>query len=316
MATNLGPRRTSSQGRRSSTTRSGLAFERATAQALRELGWDASLTSSTGDFGADVVARLGRTCAVVQCKDWASPAGFDAVKEVVYARLHYGARFALIVSRSGFTRQATEAAKKQDVSLLSLHDLKPGCAFDRLLEAQKLTAGAEERRLRIEAEKLDRHFASVAEAREMVARREMAARAQRLRENEERIAHHEQHQSHKSTYNSDAAEQREMAARAQRLRENEERIANRLQYQQSTEAYDANEAKRRAVHARNRARAIWVALIAVPVLVVLIRVFVDKKGDGPFLGYMVLVGFGLLVVFFDYRRLFEVVPSRLIKPRR
>ena len=262
-----------------SSTRSGLAFERATAQALRDLGWDASTTSSTGDFGADVLARIGRTSLVVQCKDWASPAGFDAVKEVIYARLHYKAAVALVVSRSGFTRQATEAAKQHDVTLLSLDDLKPGCAFDRILDARKLAAGQEERRLRVQAKELERQLANAAKARELQARWDMEERAKRLRENEARIA-----------------------------REAELRDIFRNNYYREL-------AKHKELKAISRARVkIGLPLFVVAILI-LTRIFIDKDGSGDAVSYAVILLFSSIFILPFLGFLLPEIPPEPVPPK-
>ncbi|MBV8575640.1 MAG: restriction endonuclease, partial [Acetobacteraceae bacterium] len=94
----------------------GVEFEHQVAQRLTNLGWKVELTPACGDCGADVIAWIGtnsnatREKIVVQCKDWGSPVGFDAIKEVYAAKTLFRAGFAIVVSRSGFTRQAQMVA--------------------------------------------------------------------------------------------------------------------------------------------------------------------------------------------------------------
>lgn len=123
----------------------GRALEGEVAAALRKLGWDAVTTSNSGDFGADVIGRLGIDhnpveLLVAQCKDWSSAAGFEAIKEVHFAQSHYKATCAIVVSRSGFTRQAKEAARDRNILLLHPRELAPGCALDRSEEGGRIRA--------------------------------------------------------------------------------------------------------------------------------------------------------------------------------
>lgn len=125
-------------GRRGAATNDGVTFELETARRLRDLGWQTSATTVSGDWGADVVASCGDENLVVQCKDWLGSAGYDAIKDVVSARLYYEAQVAAVVSRAGFSRQATEAGRSFGIHLLRLDQLVSGCALDRTAEAARL----------------------------------------------------------------------------------------------------------------------------------------------------------------------------------
>ncbi|MFC7539063.1 restriction endonuclease [Siccirubricoccus deserti] len=167
----------------------GLAFERATADAFRHLGWEVEQTRASGDYGADVIARFGTTSIVIQCKDWKGPAGLAAVQEVFFARKHYRANLAMVVARSGFTRQAQKAAESTEVRLVRLSDLRRHCEFDRSVEAARAQREREARetarRDRELAEARERLAREEAETRERLAREEAKARerhAQKVRE--------------------------------------------------------------------------------------------------------------------------------------
>src|SRR4051794_17171107 len=71
----------------------GIAFEVEVQDRFRSLGWRVEQTPVTGDYGADLVARLAGEIVVVQCKDYGSPAGVRAVQEVHFAK----AKVALVV---------------------------------------------------------------------------------------------------------------------------------------------------------------------------------------------------------------------------
>ena len=103
--------------------RPGHRFEREVAGLFQNLGWEIQLTPVTGDLGADVVAKCLDELVVVQCKDWNANVGYDAVKEVVAARIRYKAKFAVVVSNAGYTKQARDNAPEMDVLLYRTRDL-------------------------------------------------------------------------------------------------------------------------------------------------------------------------------------------------
>lgn len=109
----------------------GIAFEAEVSSRLSALGWDVRRTAVTGDFGADIVAKIAHESLVIQCKDYGSPAGVSAVQEVFYAKTHYQATAAIVVARNGFTRAAIEAAERARIILLRPQDIKSGCTLDR-----------------------------------------------------------------------------------------------------------------------------------------------------------------------------------------
>ncbi len=113
---------------------SGLEFENQIAAKFQEFGWVTKITSYSGDHGADIIATCINKKLVVQCKDWAAPVGFDAIKEIHTARSIYDADFAAVVSKNGFTTQAISAAQKLNIVLLTPTELKLGFHFDRSQE--------------------------------------------------------------------------------------------------------------------------------------------------------------------------------------
>ena len=98
-----------------------LEYERLVAAALEEMGWDARLTTATGDQGADVIASKHGRRLVVQCKLYSKPVGNKAVQEVFAAKRHQGADFAAVVSNADYTKSARQLASTTSVFLLH-HD--------------------------------------------------------------------------------------------------------------------------------------------------------------------------------------------------
>jgi Holliday junction resolvase len=121
------------------TLKGGEAFEIETASRLTQLGWTTTSTPATGDWGADILARVGGEHLVVQCKDWGGPVGVGAVQEIAYARTHYKAQLAVVVARNGYTRAAKAAGDTAGVHLLGLEDLRVGTSIiDRSKEGARL----------------------------------------------------------------------------------------------------------------------------------------------------------------------------------
>jgi Restriction endonuclease len=113
-----------------------------------------------GDWGADVIARIGGECLVVQCKDWGGPVGLSAVQEIAFARTHYQAQLAAVVARNGYTRAAKGAAKTTGVYLLGLDDLRVGTSvLDRSEEGARLREDERRRQAREAEFELERQAA-------------------------------------------------------------------------------------------------------------------------------------------------------------
>jgi HJR/Mrr/RecB family endonuclease len=102
---------------------SPLAYEDYCALVLRDAGWRTH-TTPPQDQGADVVAVLRGTKAVIQCKMYTRPVGNRAVQEVIAGKLYYGANIAVVVSPAVYTCSARELASRTQVLLLH-HDQLP-----------------------------------------------------------------------------------------------------------------------------------------------------------------------------------------------
>jgi len=98
-------------------------YEQNCLQAMKETGFQVDLTSAGADYGADIVARKEQRTFVVQCKLYTRAVGIHAVQEVIAARSHYVADFAVVCSESGFTAVASNLAVTNSVHLTSLERL-------------------------------------------------------------------------------------------------------------------------------------------------------------------------------------------------
>jgi hypothetical protein len=102
----------------------GTVLELAACEAFRRIGWAVELTAASGDFGADIIAEAGSERMVIQCKDYVSPVGIEAVQQVCYAMIHYNAHLASVVARTGYTAAALEAGRRAGVYLLLFHGIE------------------------------------------------------------------------------------------------------------------------------------------------------------------------------------------------
>lgn len=96
----------------------GTAFEEFLEAIFGELGYSVDLTPSSGDYGADLILKQDDRKIVVQAKQYAKPVGFNAVKEIHFARTYYSATDAWVIATHGFTQQAIDAAAASDVRLI------------------------------------------------------------------------------------------------------------------------------------------------------------------------------------------------------
>lgn len=97
-------------------------FEKETAALLNKLGIEASATKGTGDRGVDIVAAYRNKKVLVQCKKHKAPVGPAIVRELVGTLLSENANLGMIISMTGFSVGAHEAASGR-ILLLEIRDL-------------------------------------------------------------------------------------------------------------------------------------------------------------------------------------------------
>ncbi len=101
-----------------------IKFELLCAMELERIGWEASLTSATGDNGIDIKAIKNGIYAVFQCKKYSSPVGISAVQEILAGKIFEDADQAYVVSNAGFTESAKLFASKTDVKLIHFSEIE------------------------------------------------------------------------------------------------------------------------------------------------------------------------------------------------
>ncbi len=108
-----------------------LDYEKNIANKLKQLGFNARTTKSTGDQGADVLASKDGVSFAIQCKMYSKPVGNKAVQEANAGRDFYKKDYGVVVSNAGFTKSARQAAHACGIILLNDNQL------DDLLEYVK-----------------------------------------------------------------------------------------------------------------------------------------------------------------------------------
>jgi hypothetical protein len=97
---------------------SGIEFEEWIIASIKQAGIpDARPTKVTGDQGADIIVRHGRTL-VIQAKCYSHNVDNKAVQEAFTAKTHYNGDYAWVVTNSWFTRSAQEVATSTGVRLI------------------------------------------------------------------------------------------------------------------------------------------------------------------------------------------------------
>ncbi|MEG1433218.1 restriction endonuclease [Eubacterium sp.] len=96
----------------------GTEFEYFCASVLEDYGFEnVSVTSASGDFGADVLAERDGITYAVQCKCYASPVGNKAVQEVFSGKSYYNCMVGVVMTNTYFTPAAIETAKNTNIVL-------------------------------------------------------------------------------------------------------------------------------------------------------------------------------------------------------
>lgn len=117
-------RQTAAQDRRDLEERNGFAsvhsgtdYERFVSALLIADGFTVMRVGGSGDCGADLLVSLTSGAAVVQCKFYSFPVGYDAVKEAYAAKALYKATAAFVCTNATYTSQARRTAAQLGIQL-------------------------------------------------------------------------------------------------------------------------------------------------------------------------------------------------------
>ena len=106
----------------------GYEFESFCAQLLREIGFsNVSITPSSGDYGADILAEFGSDKYAIQCKCYEGLVGTKAVQEIFTGKAYYNCDIAVVITNSYFSKPAISMAKKIGVKLWDRQKLISYC---------------------------------------------------------------------------------------------------------------------------------------------------------------------------------------------
>jgi len=108
------------------STGTGIDFETQLAKLLKEeAGFESVVgTPTTGDQGADLIAKKDGKTIVIQAKRYKGPVGNGAVQEVVAAIRFYNAHEGWVVTNSTFTPSARALAHANNVRLIDGNQLR------------------------------------------------------------------------------------------------------------------------------------------------------------------------------------------------
>lgn len=102
----------------------GYDFEKYVANLYSQLEYDIiSITSKSGDQGADIIMKKDNLKYAVQVKFYNSPVGNKAIQEIVAAKQYYKTDRAMVVTNNFYTKSAIELANSNDVILVDKIEL-------------------------------------------------------------------------------------------------------------------------------------------------------------------------------------------------
>ncbi len=103
---------------------SGQEFEQAIAEIFKNMGYQVTMTPTTGDQGIDIIAVRNGIRIGIQAKCYTGKVGNSAVQEVVAGKQYYNLNRCMVVTNSTFTSAAVALAKANNVTLWDRHVLE------------------------------------------------------------------------------------------------------------------------------------------------------------------------------------------------
>lgn len=96
---------------------SGQEFEQAVAEIFKSMGYQVTMTPTTGDQGIDIIAVRNGIRIGIQAKCYTGKVSNSAVQEVVAGKQYYNLNRCMVVTNSTFTSAAVALAKANNVTL-------------------------------------------------------------------------------------------------------------------------------------------------------------------------------------------------------
>ncbi|KMY43392.1 hypothetical protein AC622_03265 [Bacillus sp. FJAT-27916] len=101
----------------------GRVFEDFLMSILKQRGYNVSETSTTGDYGVDLILYSNEKKIIVQAKRYSSKVGIKAVQEISSAKNFYNADECWVATNNYFTNPAKNLAEANNVTLIDRDDL-------------------------------------------------------------------------------------------------------------------------------------------------------------------------------------------------
>ncbi|HDR7632532.1 TPA: restriction endonuclease [Bacillus mycoides] len=95
----------------------GYQFKEFVAQLFQNMGYKTEVTSSSGDYGIDVIARRKGLNIGIQAKRYSDKVPNKAVQEVIAGIAFYNLDQGLVITNNYYTKQAQNQAKSTNVLL-------------------------------------------------------------------------------------------------------------------------------------------------------------------------------------------------------
>jgi HJR/Mrr/RecB family endonuclease len=96
----------------------GHAFEQYVAALMKYRGFQAKVTTGSGDLGVDIVAEHNGVRYAVQCKRYSDNLSRTAISDAVAGKHHYGCAVAVVVTNRYFRSGAKELSKSTQCVLV------------------------------------------------------------------------------------------------------------------------------------------------------------------------------------------------------
>jgi len=138
----------------------GLDFEEYIVKKIKGLNYYAYKTTSSGDYGVDIIAYINNKKICIQCKKWKENVGVKAVQEIYFGKSFYDCDEGWLLITSGLTENAKTAAKKLGIKVLTPYTLiqtlkNPEILRqNELLKKKKNKLKEEKRKLKLLKEKI------------------------------------------------------------------------------------------------------------------------------------------------------------------
>lgn len=110
----------------------GIGFEQYCASVLKANRFtNITVTKTSGDYGADIIAVRDQIKYAIQCKRSVTPIGNKAVQEVIASRSVYNCHVGVVLTNNFFTNNARVLASKNNILLWDRNDLLKMSSLNR-----------------------------------------------------------------------------------------------------------------------------------------------------------------------------------------